>query len=87
MEGADEQQVVDVNDNVDKQVDDHDDDGPERPYSDGVVLPVREITQTDTLNARLLSSFDKLLSQGFKPPCVPNDAFQHQNAQEWSDDE
>lgn len=44
-----------------------DTDGPERPYSDPQQpLPERETTQTDHLNARLLSAFDKLLAQGFK---------------------
>lgn len=56
---------------------------PERPYSDGTKLPEREITQTDHLNAKLLSAFDKLLSEGnFKIPNRDND-----NDGDWDDDD
>jgi hypothetical protein len=51
-----------------------DGEGPERPYSNVEEVPERETTQTDQLNARLLSAFDKLLESGqFKMPADLDD--------------
>ena len=41
----------------------------------GEALPTREVTQTDHLNAKLLSAFDRLLSEGnFKIPASEQDS-------------
>merc|ERR1711991_1119367 len=59
------------------------DDNYERPYANVDELPEREVTQTDHMNARLLSSFDKLLSSGaFKVPQVVEE-----EQEAWQDDD
>ncbi len=41
----------------------------------GEALPAREVSQTDHLNAKLLSAFDRLLSEGkFKIPATEQDS-------------